>query len=731
MRLLLAAILLAGAPAAAQTQSETMTSQTQLPPPPRAEQRPHSFERHGVTVQDPWSWLRDSSYPTVDDEDVLSYLRAENAYFEAAMAPHQPLIDTLFQEMRGRIQEDDSSVPQRDGDWLYWWAFQTGAQYRTWYRRRAAHVERIADTNNYEAGMVDHPEGPAEVIFDETAEAQGKQYFRLGAMQVSPDGRYAATLVDDDGSERFQLRIRDLSTGRDIETVTEVGIGQPVWTSDSRGIVFTEVNENWRSYRARLHWLGQPVANDRTLYEETENIAFTVGVGLTQDRRFIVIQTGENSSNESRIVPADNPEAPLVLIAARRPNIQYSVDASHGKLWILTNDNHVNFRIAEADPARPGEWRDVIAGSDDVYLRGITAFRDHLAITERVNGLDQIRLRAYDGTERRIPFQEASYTVGLASNPEYAPAAYRLAYSSMVTPQTVYDYHPGENRLETLKVQRVPSGYDPTQYVTERLMLPSRDGRQIPVSIVYKRGFERNGQGRVFLYAYGAYGIAMPPSFSTARLSMLDRGYAYAIAHIRGGDDMGYQWYLDGKLDRRTNTFNDFVDAARGLIAQNYTRAGNLAAQGGSAGGELMGAVVNQAPELWGAVVADVPFVDVVNTMLDESLPLTPGEWNEWGNPITDATAFRYMLSYSPYDNVTAQNYPPMLITGGLNDPRVTYWEPAKWAARLRATRTDNNLQLLKINMGAGHGGQSGRWTRLREVAEAYAFILTQMGAAH
>lgn len=714
MRLLLAAILLAGAPAAAHTQSETMTAPnpqaSPLPAPPRAEQRPHSFTRHGVTVEDPWHWLKDQSYPTVDDEDVLSYLRAENAYFEAAMAPHQGLIDTLFGEMRGRIQEDDSSVPVRDGEFTYWWAFQSGAQYRTWYRRPAAG-------------------GEPQVIFDEPAEAQGKQYFRLGALQVSPDGRYAATLVDDDGSERFQLRIRDLSTGRDIETVTEVGIGQPVWTSDSRGIVFTEVNENWRSYRARLHWLGQPVANDRTLYEETENVAFTVGVGLTQDRQFIVIQTGENSSNESRIVSADNPEAPLTLVAARRPDIQYSVDAAHGKLWILTNDNHVNFRLAEADPARPGEWRNVIAGSDEVYLRGITAFRDHLAITERVNGLDQIRLRAYDGTERRIPFEEASYTVGLGSNPEYAPAAYRLSYSSMVTPPTTYDYHPAQNRLESLKVQAIPSGYDPSQYVTERLMVPSRDGRQIPVSIVHRRDFQRNGQGRVFLYAYGAYGIATPPGFSTNRFSLLDRGFAFAIAHIRGGDDMGYQWYLDGKLDRRTNTFNDFVDAARGLIAENYTRAGHIAAQGGSAGGELMGAVVNQAPELFGAVVADVPFVDVVNTMLDESLPLTPGEWNEWGNPITDAAAFRYMLSYSPYDNVTAQAYPPMLITGGLNDPRVTYWEPAKWAARLRATRTDDNLQLLKINMGAGHGGQSGRWTRLREVAESYAFILTQMGA--
>ena len=712
MRLLLAALLVLGAPAAAQTRSETMTAQTQLPPPPRAAQRPHSFERHGIRVEDPYNWLRDPSYPTVDDEEVLNYLRAENSYFEAAMAPHRPLIETLFQEMRGRIPEDDSSVPVRDGGHEYWWAFRPGAQYRTWFRRS---VEQGGDRAE-------------QVIFDEAAEAEGKQYFRLGALEVSPDGRYVAVMVDDDGSERFQLRIRDLTTGRDVETVTEVGIGEPVWTADSRGVVFTEVNENWRSYRARYHRLGEPMAGDRTLYEETENIAFTVGVGRTQDRRFILISTGENSSNEVRFVPADNVLAAPMLIARRRPNIQYSVDSGRDSFWILTNDDHVNFRLARASYERPGEWRTVIAGSDQVYLRGITAFHDHLAISERVEGLDQIRLRSYDGGERRIPFQEAAYTVSLGANPEYAPEGYRLSYASMVTPPTVLHYYPTEQRMETLKVQQIPSGYDPSRYVTERITVPTRDGRQLPVSIVYRRGFERNGQGRLFLYAYGAYGIATPPGFNTNRFSLLDRGYAFAIAHIRGGDEMGYQWYLDGKLDRRTNTFNDVVDAARGLIAANYTRAGRIAIQGGSAGGELMGAVVNSDPDLWGAVVADVPFVDVLNTMLDESLPLTPGEWNEWGNPITDRTVFEYLRSYSPYDNVRAQAYPPMLITGGLNDPRVTYWEPAKWAARLRTMRTDTNLQLLKINMGAGHGGQSGRWTRLREVAEAYAFILTQNG---
>jgi len=390
----------------------------------------------------------------------------------------------------------------------------------------------------------------------------------------------------------------------------------------------------------------------------------------------------------------------------------------------------VNFRLAEADLTNPAEWRTVIAGSDRVYLTGHTSYRDHLAVSQRVDGLDQLLLRTYDGVETPLPFTEAAYSASFSGNPEFAPASYRLSYSSMVTPGTVYDYHPASGELEVRKVQEVPSGYDAAAYTSERLMVPARDGKQVPVSVVYRKGFPKDGSGRLFLYGYGAYGIAIPPAFSTSRISLLDRGYAYAIAHIRGGDDLGYGWFLDGKLDKRTNAFNDFVDAAKGLAAAGFARPGRIAAQGGSAGGELMGAVVNSDPELWGAIVADVPFVDVLNTMLDDTLPLTPGEWPEWGNPIEDPGAFALIRSYSPYDNVGAHAYPPMLITGGLHDPRVTYWEPAKWAARLRATKTDDNLLLLKINMGAGHGGKSGRWEQLREIAEAYAFVLTQMGGA-
>jgi oligopeptidase B len=698
--------------------------------PPRAEPRPTSFERHGITVTDDYAWLRDAGYPTVEDREVLSYLEAENAWFEAWKAPHDALIETLFQEMKGRQKEDDRSVPVKDGAFLYWWAFQPGAQYRQWFRKPASENSLApSEVEGRVSTSLDTSGG--ELIFDEPAEAEGKDYFRLGALEISPDGRLAAVMADDTGSERFTLRIRDLATGKDLETVSEVGIGAPVWSADSKAVLFTEVNDQWRSYRARLHRLGSDPADDVTLYEETEDKGFSVGLSKSQDESLIFISAGDNRTSEVRFVPAADPLAEQTLISPRRENRLYEADAAHGKLWILTNDTHINFRIVSADPAAPGEWHEVVPGSDDTYLRGLTAFRDHLVITSRVQGLDQLTLRDYaSGESTRIPFAEASYTASLGSNPDFAPAAYRLFYSSMVTPSTVYDYHPASGTLETLKVTEIPSGYDPSQYTTERLMLPARDGKQIPVSIVYKKGYRKDGSQPLYLYAYGAYGYAIPPSFSTTRLSLLDRGFAYAIAHIRGGDDLGYGWYLDGTATNRWNTFHDFVDAAKGLVAEGFAQPGKIAIQGGSAGGKLMGVVANTNPDLWGAVIADVPFVDVINTMIDDTLPLTPGEWPVWGNPITDPEAFKLLLSYSPYDNVKPQAYPPMLVTAGLHDPRVTYWEPAKWVARLRATRTNDALLLLKTNMGAGHGGKSGRWDSLRETAEEQAFVLTQLGTA-
>ncbi|MBW0144196.1 S9 family peptidase [Sphingomicrobium clamense] len=683
--------------------------------PPVAATKPHRYERHGVTIEDPYAWLRDPGYPEVTNEEILDYLKAENAYFEAVMGPHKQLVEELFEEMKGRIKEDDASVPVKDGDWVYWTAFAKGTQYRLWYRKRWTGTD------------ADHKPEDGTLIYDENAEAKNLEYFRLGGFAISPDASKMATMVDRNGSERFTLELRDIESGKLLDTVTEVGIGQPVWTADSKGIVYTEVNDQWRSYRALHHLLGDDRKSAHVLYEEKDDIAFTVSIDRTTDDSLIVISTGHNSSNETRIVPADDPRAEPVLVRPRQPDVQYDVDAAHGKLWILTNDTHVNFRIATADVDSPGNWETLIEGSDRVYLQGISAHRDHLLIDQSVDGLDQLLLRTYEGETTSVPFEEESYSAGWAGNPEYAPHAYRIGYSSMVTPGTVYDYHPGDQRLETLKVQEIPSGYDASDYVVDRHMIEARDGTKVPVSLVRRKDHPLDGSQKLFLYAYGAYGYAIPPSFSVKRLSLVDRGFAYGIAHIRGGDDLGYQWFLDGKLTKRNNSFNDFVDVTRGLIELGYAKPGAVAAQGGSAGGELMGAIANQAPELYGAIVADVPFVDVLNTMLDDSLPLTPGEWTEWGNPIQDKAAFDLIASYSPYDNVKAQDYPPMMITGGVNDPRVTYWEPAKWAARLRATKTDDNVLVLKTNMGAGHGGKSGRWNALHEDAEAFAFVLTQM----
>ena len=438
-------------------------------------------------------------------------------------------------------------------------------------------------------------------------------------------------------------------------------------------------------------------------------------------------------------IPAANPTAKPILVKARKKGVEYSVDVRDGELWVWTNDEHINFRLAKAKLDAPGDWQTVIAGSDEFYLTGFDLFKDFFVTEGRKNGLDQIELRQYADSAKITPiaFPEASYTAGLSNNPEYDMTKLRLSYQSMVTPSTVYDYDVKTAKLETLKTQEIPSGYDASLYTTERVTVQARDGTMVPVSIVMRKdraeilakaGIE--GPGPLHLYAYGAYGYAIPPGFSTSRLSLVDRGFAYAIAHIRGGDDLGRRWYLQGKMFARTNTFNDFVDAGRGLIAKGYTAEGMVTASGGSAGGELMGAIINQDPKQYGAIVAHVPFVDVLNTMLNEKLPLTPGEWQEWGNPITSKASFAYMLSYSPYDQVVAQEYPPMLVTAGLNDPRVTYWEPAKWVAKLRELKTDDNLLLMKTNMGAGHGGQSGRWNSLKETAEEFAFILWQMGMA-
>ncbi len=703
--LLAVATLSAGLSAQAQ-ESASVPAPTS---PPVAEQREHSYTRHGITVSDPYNWLHDKSYPKVDDPDVLEYLNQENAWFEARMAPRKALVDTIFEELKGRVKQDDSTVPQKDGEWLYWSEFEEGKEYRKHYRRAVTG-------------------GAPVLILDENQLAEGKEYFRLGAASVSKNGRYLAYSADDNGSERYTARVKDLQTGELLpDEIPGINSGL-TWVANDTALVYGPVNDNWRVDNVRLHKLGTPVSEDVELYREADD-GFSVAAGLSAQDDWLIIATGDNETSEVRLVPASDPTGAQTLVKARQKGVEYDVDVRDGTLWVHTNDDHVNFRLATAPLSAPGEWTTLIAGSDEFYLTSFDLYRDFFVTEGRLAGLDQVQLRQY-GSETMTPiaFPEASYDAGLSNNPEYAVDKLRLSYQSMVTPASVYDYHIADGRLELLKQQEIPSGYDASLYKTERLMITARDGTQVPVSVVMRK--DRPAGGPLHLYAYGAYGYAIPPGFSASRLSLLDRGMAYAIAHIRGGDDLGRRWYLQGKLNERTNTFNDFVDVAKKLIDQGYTAKGKISASGGSAGGELMGVVVNTDPGLWGAVVAHVPFVDVVNTMLDESLPLTPGEWPEWGNPITSKQAFTYMLSYSPYDQVVAQDYPPLMVTAGLNDPRVTYWEPAKWVAKLRATKTDENELLLKTNMGAGHGGKSGRFTALYETAEEYAFILWQLGVA-
>jgi oligopeptidase B len=688
--------------------------------PPVADRIPHAYTRHGVTVEDPYAWLRDPNYPEVSDPKVLDYLKAENAYFESQMGPHRALVKSLFEELKARQPQEDSGVPYRKNGYWYQWRYEHGAQYRIWLR----------------APVTDPRSPPLEsdaswqVILDEPRLAREQNYFVLGGLSVSPDNRYLAWSADTNGSERFTLNVTDLNSGELLGKPISDTLGAPEWAADSSRFVYVVVNQQWRPYQVRLHRLGGSPEADTVVYEEPDE-AFFVGIDKTTSEAYLIVSTGDHVTSEVYCLPADAPESALTVFAPRRAGHEYSVDHGEGFFYVMSNASHKNFALLRTPEAKPQEshWETLLTGSDAQYLKWFARFKGRLAVGERIDGLEQVRILDDAGNDYLLDFPEVTHSVGPGVNAEYDTPTLRVHYQAMVTPETTFDFHFADRRLQSLKQQEIPTGYDASRYVSERLTATARDGTRVPVSIVYRRDLPRDGSAPLYLYGYGAYGLATMPGFSTNRLSLLERGFAYAIAHIRGGDDLGYAWYEDGKLDKRTNTFNDFVDVARFLVAQRYTSAGRIAIAGGSAGGELMAAVVNQAPDLWGAVVAHVPFVDVLNTMLDTTLPLTPIEWPEWGNPIEDEQAFHHILSYSPYDQLKPGAYPPMLVTAGLNDPRVTYWEPAKYVAKLRQLKTDDRWLLLKTNMDAGHRGQSGRFETLEELAEEYAFILVSMGS--
>jgi oligopeptidase B len=672
---------------------------------PEAKRLSHSVSHHGITLEDSYAWLKDPSYPEVTDAEIIRHLQAENLHFDAYMQPLSDSVDQLFTEIKGRQPAEDESVPYLKGGWWYQWRFERNAQYRTWYRAREHEPERW------------------QVLLDEVALAEGLDFFRLGALSVSPNGAYLAYSADLNGSERFTTRVLDIETRTAVSEPIGNTLGSVIWDDNSTGFLYVALSAEWRPYQVWHRLLGD--TEDALIYEESDT-SFFVSTELAQSEEFIFINAGGHTQNEVYFIPRSDLLAPPRLVSPRRLDHEYHLDHGHGTFYIRSNRDQVNFDLYQTpdDDFTESRWQKLIAGDKHHYLTDHMVTRDYLIVLERIDGLDQIRVCSNEGEQHSIAFPERTYAAGLGSNPNFEIDHLRITYTSLVTPNTVFDYDLETRTLNTRKVQAVPSGYQRDAYRSQRVLVPARDGALVPVSLVYHADTLLDGSAPLYLYGYGAYGIAIPPSFSATRLSLLDRGFIFAIAHIRGGDDLGYSWYLDGKLASRTNTFNDFVDSARYLIAQNFTRAGQIAISGGSAGGELMGAAMNQAPELWGAVAAHVPFVDVLNTMLDEDLPLTPLEWPEWGNPIEDKEAFEFIRSYSPYDQLEAKDYPPLMVTAGLNDPRVTYWEPAKFVAKLRHLRTNDAPLVFRTNMGAGHAGKSGRFESLRETAEEYAFFI-------
>ena len=688
--------------------------------PPLAPRRPSRQTLHGVALTDDYAWLKDENWqqvlrdPSRLDPDIRSYLEAENRYTEAILAPTESLQKTLVAEMRGRIKEDDSGVPMPDGPYAYLWKYRQGGQHAL-------------------IGRVPRDGGDFQLALDGDAMAKDSGYFKFGGTRHSPDHKLEAWSADQRGSEYFTIRVRRWATGEDMSDVIEQTGGSVVWGRDSSFFFYVRLDDNHRPLQVFRHRLGTSQSDDVLVYEEPDQGWFT-NIHESASGRFCVVSGGDHDTSEQRLIDLSQPEAQPRLIAPREKGVRYSIADRDDTLFILTNEGGaIDFKVITAPLSSPGRenWRELIPHRPGVYLLGLDLFAGHLVRLERANALPSIVIRDLrDSSEHTIAFDEAAYSLDIVGGYEFDTTTLRFAYSSMTTPAEVWDYDMASRARTLRKRQEIPSGHDPAAYTTTRIMAKSHDGAEVPVSILHRRDLTLDGRAPLLLYGYGSYGMAMPASFSSNRLSLVDRGFVYAIAHIRGGADKGWSWYLDGKREKKTNTFDDFAAAGRALIDRKYTSAKRIVAHGGSAGGMLMGAVANRAGELFAGIVAEVPFVDVLNTMLDDKLPLTPPEWPEWGNPLIDEAAFRTILSYSPYENVLAKPYPAILAMAGLTDPRVTYWEPAKWVARLRATMTSGGPILLRTNMGAGHGGAAGRFDRLDEVAVAYAFALWVVGLA-
>ncbi|WP_456726168.1 S9 family peptidase [Bradyrhizobium sp. USDA 3397] len=688
--------------------------------PPVALRRPHSFTRHGITVTDDYAWLKDANWqevlrdPGVLNPDIRKYLEEENAYTESLLGHTAGLQKTLVREMRGRIKEDDSSVPSPDGPFAYFRRFREGGQHELF-------------------GRMPRDGGDGEIVLDGDALARDHTYFKFGGSRHSYDHKLQAWSADTKGSEYFSIRVRDWATGKDLDDVVEETDGGVVWAADAKSFFYVKLDDNHRPMQVWRHKLGTGQADDTLVYEEQDAGWFT-HLHESTSGRFCVIAGGDHETSEQRLIDLANPEAPPRLVATREEGVQYSLADRGDELFILTNaDDAIDFKIVTAplDAPERKNWRDLISYRPGICIIDLDLYAGHLVRLERANALPSVVIRDLaGGEEHAIAFDEAAYSLDTMGSYEFETTTLRFSYSSMTTPSEVYDYDMVKRTRTLRKRQEIPSGHNAADYVTTRIMAKSHDGAEVPVSILHRRGLKLDGAAPLLLYGYGSYGMAMPASFSANRLSLVDRGFVYAIAHIRGGADKGWGWYLDGKREKKTNSFDDFAASARALIDAKYTSAKRIIGHGGSAGGMLMGAVANRAGQLFAGIVAEVPFVDVLNTMLDDTLPLTPPEWPEWGNPIESETDFRTILSYSPYDNVADKDYPAILSMGGLTDPRVTYWEPAKWIARLRATMRGGGPVLLRTNMGAGHGGASGRFKRLDEVAIVYAFALWAAGMA-